>query len=197
MDLINDRNWSHDQALHEMTHMRSELTTYLQPRARVAKPNPVPDKGTFKGPPFKGGGKHQKEGRASPSRTQKEKAKARRLGSPTSISTGNGNHYAFDINQASATSKIAGSFMRVPIRSLTAQLAGVSTRRWNMHPRKLSSTDDRAFIILVRRGKGKILLQKKFCTLKNPKKYFVEFLTPQLFVKLHFFADLHCDLLCD
>ena len=24
MELINDRNWSHDQALHEMTHMRSE-----------------------------------------------------------------------------------------------------------------------------------------------------------------------------
>ncbi len=60
MELINDRNWSHDQALHEMTHMRSELTACLQPRPRVAKPNPAPDKGTFKGPPYKGGGKHQK-----------------------------------------------------------------------------------------------------------------------------------------
>ena len=61
MELINDRSWSHDQALHEMTHMRSELTTYLQPGPRVAKPNPGPDKVTFKGPPYKGGGKHQKE----------------------------------------------------------------------------------------------------------------------------------------
>ena len=41
-------------------YMRSELTTCLQPRPRVAKPNPGPDKGSFKGPPFKGGGKHQK-----------------------------------------------------------------------------------------------------------------------------------------
>ena len=76
-----------------------------------------------------------KKGRESPSRTQKEKAKARRLGFPTSISTGSGNHYAFDINQASVTSKIAGSFMHVPIRSQAAQLAEVSARRWNMHPR--------------------------------------------------------------
>ena len=60
MDLINDRGWSHDQALQEMTHMRSELTTYLQPRPRVAKPNVVNDKGTFKGPPYKGGGKKAK-----------------------------------------------------------------------------------------------------------------------------------------
>ena len=41
MDLINDCGWSHDQALHEITHMRSELTTYLQPRPRVSKP-PIP-----------------------------------------------------------------------------------------------------------------------------------------------------------
>ena len=60
MDLINDRGWSHDQALHEMTHMRSELTRYLQPRPRVAKPHPVPEKGPFKGPPCKGGGKYHK-----------------------------------------------------------------------------------------------------------------------------------------
>ena len=76
MDLINDRGWSHDQALHEMTHMRSELTTYLQPRPRVAKPHPAPEKGSFKGPPFKGGRKYQK-GTGKSKSNQKGKGKGK------------------------------------------------------------------------------------------------------------------------
>ena len=74
MDLINDRGWSHDQALHEMTRMRSELTTYLQPRPRVAKPNIINDKVSSKGPPFKGSGKGPKGGGKSKS---KEKGKGK------------------------------------------------------------------------------------------------------------------------
>ena len=62
MELINDRGWSHDQAPHEITHMRSELTTYLQPRPRVSKPATPNDKGSFKGWPIKGGGKPPKGG---------------------------------------------------------------------------------------------------------------------------------------
>ena len=73
-DLINDRGWSHDQALHEMTHMRSEPTTYLQPRPRVAKPNIINDKTSFKGPPYKGSGKGPKGGGKSKS---KEKGKGK------------------------------------------------------------------------------------------------------------------------
>ena len=60
MELINDRNWTHDQALHEMTHMRSELSMFLQPRPRLNKPIPSPwEKGGKKGG-FDKGGKYQK-----------------------------------------------------------------------------------------------------------------------------------------
>ena len=81
MDLINDRGWSHDQALHEMTHMRSELTTYLQPRPRVAKPHIINDKVSSKGPPFKGGGKGPKGGGKS-----KTKDKGKSKGKTTWVS---------------------------------------------------------------------------------------------------------------
>ena len=69
------------QELHEMTHMRSELTTYLQPRPRVAKPNIVNDKISFKGPPYKGGGKGQKGGGKS-----KTKDKGKGKGKTTWVS---------------------------------------------------------------------------------------------------------------
>lgn len=36
-DLVNDRKWSFDQALHEMTHIRSDLSTLLQLRPRIPK----------------------------------------------------------------------------------------------------------------------------------------------------------------
>ena len=36
-DLISDKSWTPDQALHEMTHMRSELSTLLQARPRLPK----------------------------------------------------------------------------------------------------------------------------------------------------------------
>ena len=51
-ELVAERNWSLDQAIHELTHVRSDLATLLQARPRIPKaPAPVP--------PFKGGGKFQ------------------------------------------------------------------------------------------------------------------------------------------
>ncbi len=76
MDLVNDRGWSHDQALHEITHMRSELTAYLQPRPRVSKPAIPTDKGSFKGWPIKGSGKSQ-EGAGKSKTKDKGKGKGK------------------------------------------------------------------------------------------------------------------------
>lgn len=36
-DLVNDRKWTFDQALHEMTHVRSDLSVLLQLRPKIQK----------------------------------------------------------------------------------------------------------------------------------------------------------------
>ena len=50
---------------------------------------------------------------------------------------------------------------------------------------------------LGEKRKRKNSFAEKFLHFEKPKKYFVEFLTRHVFVKLHFFAGLHCVLLCD
>ena len=40
-ELMSDRDWSMDDALHEMTHIRNDLSSYLQLRPRVSKPVPA------------------------------------------------------------------------------------------------------------------------------------------------------------
>ena len=44
-DLVAERGWSWDDSLHEVTHIRSEMASLLQPRPRQLKPPPVGGKG--------------------------------------------------------------------------------------------------------------------------------------------------------
>lgn len=44
-DLVAERNWSWDDALHEVTHIRSEMASLLQPRPRLLKQPPLGGKG--------------------------------------------------------------------------------------------------------------------------------------------------------
>ena len=39
-ELMQERSWSADDAIYEMTHIRSDMATLLQPRPRAVKPNP-------------------------------------------------------------------------------------------------------------------------------------------------------------
>ena len=71
-ELMTDRDWSMDDALHELTHIRNDLSGYLQLRPRVLKPapafssrssdgyGPAPWKGKSKG---KGKGKNKDKGK--------------------------------------------------------------------------------------------------------------------------------------
>ena len=47
-ELVMDKNWSLDQALHEMTYIRSDMAMLLQARPRMNKPAAVPVKGSGK-----------------------------------------------------------------------------------------------------------------------------------------------------
>ena len=44
-ELVMDKSWSLDQALHEMTYIRSDMAMLLQARPRVLRPQPAPSKG--------------------------------------------------------------------------------------------------------------------------------------------------------
>ncbi len=39
-DLVQEKSWSLDQALHELTYVRSDMSTWLQARPRLPKPSP-------------------------------------------------------------------------------------------------------------------------------------------------------------
>lgn len=67
-ELMQERSWSADDAIYEMSHIRSDMSTLLQPRPRAAKINPPrsevphggkgqPDHRANPYPPPKGGGK--------------------------------------------------------------------------------------------------------------------------------------------
>ena len=67
-ELVSEKGWSLDQAVHELTHVRSDLATLLQARPRL--PRPVPPNITSKGGgkfqlEIKGGGKKGKGGKPS------------------------------------------------------------------------------------------------------------------------------------
>ena len=67
-ELVAEKGWSLDQAVHELTHVRSDLATLLQARPRL--PRPAPPNLTLKGggkfqPEIKGGGKKGKGGKPS------------------------------------------------------------------------------------------------------------------------------------
>ena len=47
-ELFVDKNWSLDQALHEMTYIRSDMAMLLQARPRMNKPAALPVKGSCK-----------------------------------------------------------------------------------------------------------------------------------------------------
>ena len=48
-ELVMDKGWSLDQALHEMTYIRSEMAMLLQARPRMQRPAVPPPKGSGKG----------------------------------------------------------------------------------------------------------------------------------------------------
>ena len=48
-ELVMDKSWTLDQALHEMTYIRSDMAMLLQARPRVLRPQPAPSKGSSKG----------------------------------------------------------------------------------------------------------------------------------------------------
>ena len=66
MTLVAERGWSWDDSLHEVTHIRSEMASLLQPRPRQLKPPPLGGKGDSwirpnrVAPYGKGDGKYQK-----------------------------------------------------------------------------------------------------------------------------------------
>ena len=62
-ELVSEKGWSLDQAVHELTHVRSDLATLLQARPRL--PRPAPPNPTLKGGEIKGGGKKGKGGKPS------------------------------------------------------------------------------------------------------------------------------------
>ena len=67
-ELVSEKGWSLDQAVHELTHVRSDLATLLQARPRL--PRPAPPNITLKGGgkfqiESKGGGKKGKGGKPS------------------------------------------------------------------------------------------------------------------------------------
>ena len=74
-DLMNDRKWSMDDALHEMTHIRHDLPGLLQLRPKITKPqsnwnftstSSHPKGGKGKGKPYqKGKGKSSSKGKVS------------------------------------------------------------------------------------------------------------------------------------
>ena len=40
-DSAQEKSWSLDEALHELTYVRSDMSTWLQARPRLPKPNPL------------------------------------------------------------------------------------------------------------------------------------------------------------
>ena len=49
IDLVTERSWSWDDALYEITHIRADMTSLLQPRPKLPKTTAVPRVDTFSG----------------------------------------------------------------------------------------------------------------------------------------------------
>lgn len=86
-ELANDREWTFDQALHEMTHVRSDLSMLLQLRPKIPKPSTTTSSSSSWQP--KGGKGKQKAG-------GKQKGKSAGKGKPIMIT---------EFRQADGTSK--------------------------------------------------------------------------------------------
>ena len=129
-ELVVEKAWSLDQALHEVTHIRADLAVLLQPRPKIVKPQPWgadrpnPQKGkTYE----KGYGKAKTRARTKMERKEKERTR----GSPKCKSMGFGNHSASNTNWGNATIQIANIYINVLFLVLTERHAAPSIQRRN------------------------------------------------------------------
>ena len=111
-DLVQEKSWSLDQALHEITYVRSEMSTWLQARPRLPKPV-VPVKGG-KGDripyqPWEPSGKFGTKGKSP----KGGKGKGGTKWIPEAFIDGNAINFACGIKQISALLLIASIFMHV------------------------------------------------------------------------------------
>ena len=126
-ELMNEREWAMDDALHEMTHLRADLSLYLQPRLRTPKVTIwQPSKGKGRSDD-QAKGKSKSKGK-SKALTSKGGKQSRLSGSPTFSTKASGLRCACDTNPASVPALIASSHTDARIHSPTGPPVERSTQ---------------------------------------------------------------------
>ena len=132
-DLINDRGWSHDQALHEMTICgRSSPCIFNLVPAWPSRTSSM-TRSPSRGPPIRGEARDQK-GVANPRRKKKAKEREKPLGFQISTSMESGSRCVFVINQENAVSQIAVLFTHVHIQNQTPIIPDLSIQTMEKQP---------------------------------------------------------------
>ena len=91
-DLVAERGLSWDDALHEVTQIRSEMSSLLQPRPRQLKQNPLGGKGDFPNGGIRSGPYSKGDGKKGDGKKGKKGSKGQRVAWVTEVSHGGQKH---------------------------------------------------------------------------------------------------------